>query len=176
MAQPAAATKPTSTSGDDAKVSPEPKRSRTLEGAEAAEEPMQAALADSQERLVSVSPPVVENPRMLIPPLFAGGFHNAGMTTVPLAPVADALSEGVPAGAALKSSSSDDEGKVRRGNAANHAPSREERIRAYQVRLRALQAEFPGVSLDPDEARASGTRRRVKRFPIEAAFCPKHAG
>ena len=167
-AQPPAATKPTSTFGDDAKVSPEQKRPRAQEGAEAAEEPIPAALADSQERLVSVSPRGMENPRMLIPPLFAGGFHHAGMTNVPSAPVADALREGVPV-----DSSSDDEGNVHRGNAAEHAPSREEQLRAYQMRLRALQTEFPGCSLDPDEARSSGPRRRVKRFPSRRRSAPR---
>ena len=105
MAQPAAATKPTSTSGEGAKVSPEWKKPRTQEGAEAEEEPTTAASSKVHARHAM---PIVDIPRSLMPPMFAGGSTLAGITSMPLTPAMDALSEVVPAEVALPTSS--DEG------------------------------------------------------------------
>ena len=102
------ATKPTSTSGEESNVSPEWKKPRTVDGAEADEEPITAALTAVHARHASDVIPMMSSPRGLIPPLFAGGSTLASIPGTSLTPASDNLSEVVPAEVALPASS--DEG------------------------------------------------------------------
>ena len=112
MAHHDVATKPTSPSGEETKVSPEWKKPRTVDGAEAAEEPIRAALTDAHAIHASDAIPLMSSPRSLIPPLFAGGSTKASLSGTSLRPASSSLSEVAPAEIALPASSDEGGGSL----------------------------------------------------------------